>query len=180
MTRLLLLLFATLVSSCTADQIENKDAHLEDQHILLPALQTILDTAQVEGSILLYDLKNKTYHTNDLEWAHQGRLPASTYKIPNSIIALEIGIVTDDSTLFKWDGQERGLKIWEQDLIFRDAFHFSCVPCYQEIARKVGSERMNQYLTKLHYGDMKVDSSNIDVFWLEGIQRSANISRLIF
>jgi beta-lactamase class D len=65
-------------------------------------------------------------------------------------------------------GEERGLKVWEQDLIFRQAFQFSCVPCYQEVARKIGSERMNQYLTKLRYGDMKVDSSNIDIFWLEG------------
>ena len=71
-----------------------------------------------------------------------GHLPASTFKIPNSIIALETGLIEDDSTLIKWDGDERRLPAWEQDLVFRDAFHYSCVPCYQEIARKIGEKRM--------------------------------------
>lgn len=95
-------------------------------------------------------------------------LPASTFKITNSIIALETGVVENDSTLLKWNGEKRRFKNWEQDLILRDAFHFSCVPCYQEIARKVGENKMNKFLKKLDYGNMKVDSSNLDLFWLEG------------
>jgi len=55
-------------------------------------------------------------------------MPASTFKIVNSIIALETGVVENDSTMFKWNGEKRRLPIWEQDLTFRDAFHFSCVP----------------------------------------------------
>jgi beta-lactamase class D len=60
------------------------------------------------------------------------------------------------------------LPAWEQDLFFRDAFRASCVPCYQEVARKIGAERMKEYLAKLDYGKMIVDSSDIDLFWLEG------------
>jgi beta-lactamase class D len=70
-----------------------------------------------------------------------------------------------DSTLIPWDGQPRRLKAWERDLYFRDAFHVSCVPCYQEIARQIGVERMREYLEKLHYGEMAVDSSNINVWF---------------
>ena len=109
-----------------------------------------------------------TAYSNDFSRCDIGYLPASTFKIPNSIIALETGVVEDDSTLFKWDGEKRRLPAWEQDLIFRDAFQFSCVPCYQEIARKIGVERMKEYLTKLNYGNMIVDSATIDLFWLEG------------
>jgi beta-lactamase class D len=117
---------------------------------------------------LVYDLQNDTAYSNDFSRCDIGFLPASTFKIPNSIIALETGVVEDDSTLFKWDGEKRRLPAWEQDLIFRDAFQFSCVPCYQEIARKIGVERMKEYLAKLNYGNMVVDSASIDLFWLKG------------
>lgn len=136
--------------------------------IVMPEFQSIIDSANVEGSILFYDLHDDTYYSNNFEWARKGKLPASTFKITNSIIALELHVVENDSTLFKWDGEQRRLPSWEQDLIFRDAFHYSCVPCYQEVARNIGAKKMNMYLNKLDYGKMMVDSTNIDMFWLEG------------
>jgi beta-lactamase class D len=80
-------------------------------------------------------------------------------------------VVENDSTLFRWNGEKRRLPAWEQDLTFMDAFKVSCVPCYQEIARKIGPEKMNEYLKKLNYGNMIADASNIDLFWLEGESR---------
>lgn len=142
--------------------------------------QTILDSAQVTGSILVYDPQKSMYYSNDFKWAETGHLPASTYKIPHSFIALETGVVENDSTLFEWNGEKRRLKIWEQDLIFKKAFHFSCVPCYQSIARKIGPNRMNQYLDSLDYGDMLVDSSNIDIFWLVGESKINQFQQIDF
>ncbi len=131
-------------------------------------LQTILDNANLTGSILLFDADSNRFYSNNFEWANQGHLPASTFKIPNSIIALETGVVENDSTLFPWDGNPRRLKSWEQDLIFRDAFQKSCVPCYQEVARKIGYTNMRQYLDTFRYGNILFDSSTIDTFWLTG------------
>lgn len=133
-----------------------------------PSFQAILDSTQVKGIIAVFDQQKNTYYSNDFEELHQGHLPASTFKITNSIIALETGVVDSDSTLFRWDGEPRRLPIWEQDLVLRDAFHYSCVPCYQEVARAIGPERMNPYLAYLDYGKMVVDSSSIDTFWLVG------------
>lgn len=142
--------------------------------------QNILDSAHVKGAVLVYDPQQKIMYSNDFEWCNKGFLPASTFKIPNSIIALELGIVKNDSTVFKWKGEKRRLPVWEQDLIFRDAFQYSCVPCYQEIARKIGTKRMQEYLKKLDFGKMKVDSSNIDVFWLEGESRITQFQQMDF
>jgi len=136
--------------------------------ISTPALQTILDSADLKGAILIFDPAEKKYYSNDFSWAEKGQLPASTFKIPNSMIALETGVVADDSTLFKWDGKKRAFKIWEQDLIFRNAFKFSCVPCYQEIARGIGVDRMQEYVEKLNYGQIKFEEQTIDNFWLIG------------
>lgn len=72
------------------------------------------------------------------------------------------------------------MKSWEQDLIFQKAFHYSCVPCYQEVARKIGAQRMLDYLNQLEYGNMQVDSSNMDLFWLEGASRISPFQQIDF
>lgn len=150
------------------------------QQIKVEAFDSLLNRNHVKGSILIYDLNKDQYLSNDFAWARVGRLPASTYKIPNSIIALESGVVKDDSTLFEWDGQPRGMNIWEQDLIFKDAFQYSCVPCYQEVAREVGAERMNEYLVKLEYSGMDVSQDNIGQFWLQGDSKISQYQQVDF
>lgn len=150
------------------------------QKISKPEFKTILDSALAEGSILIFDSKKNIYYSNDFDWCEKGFLPASTFKIVNSIIGLETNVVENDSTLFKWNGEKRRLKNWEQDLIFKDAFHYSCVPCYQEIARKIGPSRMNKYLNKLDYGNMIVDSTSIDLFWLEGDSKITQFQQIEF
>ena len=85
------------------------------------------------------------------------------------MIALETGVVENVNTLFKWDGKKRTFRMWEQDLIFKDAFKKSCLPCYREIARDVGLDSMTTYLKKLNYShNMKIDSSSLDIFWIDG------------
>ncbi|MBO6795347.1 MAG: class D beta-lactamase [Balneolaceae bacterium] len=145
-----------------------------------PNFQAILDSADVLGSILIYDLNNRTYHSNDFKWAKTGQLPASTFKIPNSIIALETGVVENDSILFEWDDENRALSNWEQDLYFSEAFQYSCVPCYQEVAREIGLQRMKEFLDTLDYGNMQVDSTNLDMFWLQGESRISQFEQIDF
>ena len=172
-----------LIVSCNNKKVtsQKKEGQAKQKkEIITPQFQKIIDSANVNGSILIYDSKENKYYSNNFEWAQQGRLPASTFKITNSIIALETKVVENDSTLFKWNGEKRRLKVWEQDLIFRDAFHFSCVPCYQDVARKIGPKRMNDYLSKLAYGNMQVDSTNIDVFWLEGESKISQFQQIDF
>ena len=128
----------------------------------------------------MYDAQEDLFHSNNFTWCEKGFLPASTFKIPNTIIALETGVAEDENTLFTWDGQKRSMPVWEQDLTLREAFHFSCVPCYQEIARKIGPEHMNEWLAKLNYGKMLVSPENIDVFWLEGESRITPFEQIDF
>jgi beta-lactamase class D len=142
--------------------------------------QDILDSANVEGAVLIFDPEKYVYYSNDFTWCQRGFLPASTFKIPNALIALETGVVEGDSTLFAWDGQPRRMDIWEKDLNFRDAFHLSCVPCFQDIARRIGPDRMRRYLDTLKYGHMIFDSITVDRFWLEGESRISQEEQVDF
>lgn len=159
-----------LFFSCTEQEtiVEPDAPAIVEREIDAPAFQTLIDSADLIGSILVYDLEADQFYSNDFEWAKAGHLPASTYKIPNSIIGLETGAAEDDSTIFEWDGEPKMFARWEQDLIFKDAFHFSCVPCYQDLARNIGVKAMNEHLTKFEYGNKMIDSTNLDMFWLEG------------
>jgi len=141
---------------------------LISKEIVKTEIQTILDSANVLGSVLVYDFQKESYYSNDFEWSKQGQLPASTFKITNSIIAIETGVVKNDSTIFKWNGEKRRNKNLEQDLTLKEAFHYSCVPCYQEIARDIGVEKMKEYIDLLNYGHIKVDSLTLEDFWLIG------------
>lgn len=135
---------------------------------LVESFQNIIDSNQVVGSILIFDAQKEEYFSNDFERAETGFLPASTFKVPNSMIGLETGVLEDENHLFKWDGKPRRMDIWNKDLTLAEAYKVSCVPCYQEVARKVGTQRMNDYLKKLDYGNMEIADSMIDIFWLEG------------
>jgi beta-lactamase class D len=145
-----------------------------------PEFQQIIDAAGVSGSVLIYDPQKDIYYSNNFERCKTGFLPASTFKIVNSIIALETGVVAGDTTLLKWDGQTRQRPEWNKNMTLNEAYHVSCVPCYQEIARKIGAKRMRSWLDTLHFGHMVFDTASIDLFWLEGESKISQFEQIDF
>ena len=143
------------------------------------AFDSILDSRDMSGTVVVLDPQTKTYYSNDFELARTGFIPASTFKIPNAIIAMEASLITDPETILPWDGAARDLEIWERDMTFQEAFRTSCVPCFQEIARDIGAERMKGYLNKLRYGKMDVQN-DVDQFWLRGSSRISPIEQIDF
>lgn len=181
--RLLVFLLVLTAISCeesSSTHVTSPTSTPEVTPVHLPAFGRIIEDAGLKGSILIFDATTDQFFSNDFEWAETGFLPASTFKIPNSIIALETGIIDNAETMFYWDGEPRGMSAWEADLSFDQAFKRSCVPCYQEVARKIGVERMREHLDQFDYGDIDVDSSNIDMFWLQGNSRITQQEQIDF
>lgn len=160
-----------------AEQILN-DERLNES--IVPPIGDILDSNDVEGSVVIYNSQTKTWVSNNYDWARIQRLPASTFKIVNSIIGLETGVVSDTSVEFRWDGKPRRLKQWNKDFDLKGAFHASCVPCYQDLANRIGVSRMNKHLQSFDYGNMIVDSNSLDVFWLEGESGVSQMEQIEF
>jgi len=121
--------------------------------------------------------KGRYFGYNPSLW-DSGYLPASTFKIPNTLIGLETEI--DTGYIFKWNGEKRRLPQWDKDLTLPEAFRVSCVPCFQELARKTGPDRMISFLEKMKYPGMDVHQDNIDLFWLEGKSRITPRQQLEF
>ncbi len=140
----------------------------------------------INGSIIIYDFKsNRTYQHNSNR-NNAAFLPASTYKIPNSLIALETGVIKDDVAVLTWDGIERGFNgspfaQWNQDLNLRLAFEYSAVWFYQVLARRIGHQKMQEFVNKIEYGNQNIGSEeDIDKFWLEGELRITPIEQTTF
>lgn len=141
------------------------------QNVTERNFKNYFDEYGVGGSFLLYDLKQNRYVAHDSARCREGFLPASTFKIPNSITGLETGVIPDTSFVIKWDGVKRSIDAWNRDHTLASAIRVSCVPYYQELARRVGVERYRELLPKLKFGRMDAQASNVDKFWLEGRSR---------
>jgi beta-lactamase class D len=101
-------------------------------------------------------------------------LPASTFKIPNSLIGLETGVIKDENFVIKWDGIERDNKEWNRNHTLATALKYSVVPYYQELARRVGRAKYEELLPKINYGNNTVGNA-VDRFWLDNsLKISAN------
>jgi beta-lactamase class D len=132
-----------------------------------------------EGTIVIYDQTADSYIVHNKARSITRFTPFSTFKIPNSIIALETGTVKNIDTLFLWDTSKYLPEKWwpaewkQQHHNLRTAIRYSVVPFYREIASRVGEKRMSDFVKKFNYGNMDI-SSGIDTFWLAGsIQISA-------
>lgn len=136
------------------------------------------------GGFSVYDLKTNKHIQYNAEHCKIRFSPCSTFKIPNSLIGLETGVISDTGFVIKYDSilhpkdsihlANEPFKYWYQDLSLKMAYKYSCVWYYQELARRVGSEQMQRKVSELDYGNEDI-SSGLDTYWLCGsIQISIN------
>ena len=93
-------------------------------------------------------------------------LPASTFKIPHALIALQTGVVAE-STVMAWDGAKKDFPTWERDHTLDSAIKWSVVWFFQRAAAAIGRERELQQLKAFDYGSHSF-SREVDRFWLNG------------
>ena len=101
--------------------------------------------------MIVYDLTRDQFITVNAANAERPLLPASTFKIFNSLVGLETCAVKDEREVFKWDGVKREREMLDRDHDMRSAFKHSVVWFYHEIARRVGQERMQSWIDKAVY-----------------------------
>lgn len=121
----------------------------------------------LDGTILIYNENEKRYIVYNPDRTRNGYIPASTFKIFNSLAALTYGAVKDENEIIKWDGVKRNREELNKDMDMREAFRISSVWFYQEIARRIGAENMQKALTENRYGNRNMNGG-LDRFWLDG------------
>jgi beta-lactamase class D len=157
MKAIVLALSVLFVAGCSPNNVDvdnNLEKHFKENNV--EGTFALLNNAT--GGITVYNLER---------YRDSAYAPASTFKIVNSLIGLQTGVIVNDSMKIQWDGVMRNIPEWNRDLTMYDAFRVSAVPYYQEVARRIGRDTMQSWLDSLSYGTRKI-TSRIDTFWLDG------------
>ena len=152
---LFLISYSLFLFSCSANRAEIDNS-----------LKKYFDENKVEGCFTMLSNSSGKVTVYNMQLDTMRFLPASTFKIVNSLIGLETGVISDEKMIIKWDGLKRWNDDWNKDLTMTEAFKVSSVPYYQEVARRIGKDTMQHWLDTLNYGTKKI-TSKIDSFWLD-------------
>jgi beta-lactamase class D len=106
-------------------------------------------------------------------------IPASTFKVPHALFALDAGAVRDEFQVFPWDSVSRAIRSWNRDQDLRSSMRNSVVWVYQRFAREIGEEREREYLEWIGYGNAD-PSGGVDHFWLDGPLRISATEQIAF
>jgi beta-lactamase class D len=132
-----------------------------------PEVAKLFDIAGLQGTFVLYDAATDRLIGHDRSRAETRFIPASTFKIPNSLIGLSVGAVKTVDEVLPYGGKPQPIKAWEQDMGLREAINVSNVPVYQELARCIGLERMRDNVAGMGFGNGEIGTV-VDNFWLVG------------
>ncbi|HIK05773.1 MAG TPA: class D beta-lactamase [Trichormus sp. M33_DOE_039] len=173
MSSVMIIVISMLVAFITI--VGFRDVPANSQEMQSSALARNVDLGRsfnqlgIKGSIVIYDRNHKKFYEHNATRNSQAFLPASTFKIFNSLVALETGVIPNDVAVLTWDGIQREFPTWNQDTNIRQAFRNSTVWFYQVLARKIGHERMEKFIQQIGYGNRQIGTpEQIDRFWLEG------------
>jgi len=142
--------------------------------------------------VLLSDIQTEelAQQTNKLLTINQARAkkplsPFSTFKITNSVIALEQGVIKDIKQELSYDKTKYPTQVWWPPVWklpsynLSTAFKYSVVPVFRQMANSVGQQNMDTYLARFDYGNHDT-SSGLDSFWLNGSLKISAIEQVQF
>ncbi len=160
MKRYLLLLLLPLGYACSLNNIR-EDAGLEKY----------FQETRAEGCFGLFDNGTGEFTIfNTPRFRDSTYLPASTFKVISSLVAIETGIAKDSAFVIPWDSIPRAAAEWNQALTLQEAFRHSAVPAYQQLVRRLGKDTLQHWLDTLGYGSLHtrfVIPDRVDTFWLD-------------
>lgn len=142
-------------------------------------LEKYFDDLNIKGSITIYDYKNNKWFYSDKKDSERRTLPASTFKIPTSLISIEEKAVRDENEVLKWDGIPRDFEAHNADTDLKNAYKNSTVWFYQDMAVKIGMNNFKKYLNEFHYGN-QVLTGKPDYFWLDNTLTISPVEQINF
>jgi len=146
-----------------------------------PDWADIFAAAEVEGTIAVLDERRgeQWYRAHNVARAERRYMPASTFKVPHALFALDAGVVRDEFEMIEWDGEKRWLDSWNKDQDLRSSMRHSVVWVYQQFAREIGEAGERKYLQSIDYGNAD-PSGGVDRFWLDGNLRISASEQIEF
>lgn len=127
------------------------------------------DQFDAEGTIVVVDerVNDRPVWVHDQERARKRFSPASTFKVPHTLFALDAGVVRDEFQRFEWDGVEREFSGHNGDQDLRSAMRNSALWVYERFAKEIGEEGARRYLRRIDYGNAD-PATDAGAYWVDG------------
>lgn len=119
-----------------------------------------------ESCFLLYELGVGEVRRNPSEACLTRVTPASTFKVPHALAALDAGVLSPNE-VFSWDGSGEWPTSARRAHTLASAVRNSVVWYFQRVAERLGADREQAYLKKLAFGNMD-SGSGLTSFWIGG------------
>ena len=152
--------------------------------MVMPNIQGYFEECGVSGTIAIYDNGNDIWFVSDTSDSKIERVPASTFKIINMLIALETNTIKDENAVVKWPGSTDTIKYGYRPDIYRDisvkeAFQVSAGWAFIELAKKIGRSTYQKFLGESGYGNADLTEKGED-FWNFGAMGISPINQVEF
>lgn len=93
--------------------------------------------------------------------------PASTFKIPHALAAIDSGVLKGPDHELPYDGSPQYFDSWKRNHTLSSAMRDSVLWYFRELAKRLGLSREQEYLNRLDYGNADL-SSGLTSFWVGG------------
>lgn len=158
----ILLPFIPLLAACT-DTMTVKVSH----YSLRGDLAHLYTDQQLSGSFIGYNAQTDHWLFIDSARCDSATLPASTFKILGTLIALESGVAADADHVIAWDGRDYGRAAANRDLTLREAYDVSAYWYFREVVRRIGPAGFKHWLDTVAYGNADT-TGGYDQCWVRG------------
>jgi beta-lactamase class D len=118
-----------------------------------------------ESCFLLYDEQSSRTIRDPSTACATRATPASTFKIPHALAALDARVISGPHEVIRYDGAPSTFERWRRDHDLASAMRDSVLWYFQRIAERVGIERERAYLKAFQYGNQDA-SGPLTSFWL--------------
>lgn len=132
---------------------------------------------EYEGCFVLYDFKNDTWKIHDKERASLRVAPNSTYKIYSALFGLENDIITPESSLIQWNGENYPFEAWNKDQTLQSAMTSSVNWYFQSIDEQLGVDSIQNHLQKIGYGNENLNG-DFSSYWMESSLKISPIEQV--
>jgi beta-lactamase class D len=164
-------LVALLIAACneptkdsgTKTEVEHKAS--VPSYAFHPEWKTKLESSKMTGGVYVFHPKDNSWNVSDSVQLHQSFMPASTFKVITSMLALELGLVKDENEVLPWDKVVTDKPNWNHDMNMREALKLSTNWFYEGLVEEIGKDRMKQWLDKMEYPCNSIEDK--DKFWIE-------------
>ncbi len=129
----------------------------------------------IHGAAVLYSPHKQNLQVYNAHLASTQTSPFSTFKIISTLLGLDAGIITDQSSKMQYNGTQYWLDAWNKDVNLQEAFSVSCVWYYHQLIYTLQPSDVAKFLQKMHYGNEDISAwkgngsnakAELNGFWL--------------